>query len=272
MIWAETFGHNRTLDEICLVFSPVFYSIIYQGEPIHKFCKFVSKIFFEGEMVSLSCARIWLLKTIWNIFVVRTEDKLRSNFCYIFIISSWNICAEHFNDEYECYQRIVRVSLLYDEWSFYKEKVFFSHLFISDSSVQPFRKWTLKQSIQNTWVKSEESLFYIRPGTDNFTLRLLNDSPTRWLTSDQCSDHCLPWWGLMGVSWSDTNAVMMTSLGDQLSVILLTHHWVEYKVKCPHIVKLETQRIGRKWHNELKYLVSEWMCLHEYLNIGRSSA
>ena len=62
------------------------HSIIYQGEPIHKFCKFVSKIFFEGEMVSLSCARIWLLKTIWNIFVVRTEDKLRSNFCYIFII------------------------------------------------------------------------------------------------------------------------------------------------------------------------------------------
>ena len=60
-----------------------------------------------------------------------------------------------------------------------------SYLFISVSSVHPFRKWTLKQSIQNTWVKSEESLFYIRPGTDNFTLRLLKDSPTGWMTSDQ---------------------------------------------------------------------------------------
>ena len=95
--WAQSYSSgwnmSRSLASI--------HSIIYQGEPIHKFCKFVSKIFFEGEMVSLSCARIWLLKTIWNIFVVRTEDKLRSNFCYIFIIFSWYICAEHFNDEYE---------------------------------------------------------------------------------------------------------------------------------------------------------------------------
>ena len=132
-----------------------------------------------------------------------------------------------------------------------------SYLFISVSSVHPFRKWTLKQSIQNTWVKSEESLFYIRPGTDNFTLRLLKDSPTRWLTSDQWL-LCHPWWEVTGVTWcSDTNAVMMTSLGDTVSVILLTHLEVEYKVKCPHIVKLETQRIGRKWHNDLKYLVSD---------------
>ena len=179
-LWAQSYSSgwnmSRSLASI--------HSIIYQGEPIHKFCKFVSKIFFEGEMVSLSCARIWLLKTIWNIFVVRTEDKLRSNFCYIFIIFFKIYLRRTFQRWiWKCYQRIVRVSLLYDEWSFYKEKVFFSPLFISDSSVQPFRKWTLKQSIQNTWVKSEESLFYIRPGTDNFTLRLLNDSPTRWLTS-----------------------------------------------------------------------------------------
>ena len=60
---------------------------------------------------------------------------------------------------------------------------------------------------------------------------------------------------LLGVS--DTNAVMMTLRGDTVSVILLTHRKVEYKVKCPHIVKLETQRIGREWHDHLKYLVSE---------------
>ena len=52
---------------------------------------------------------------------------------------------------------------------------------------------------------------------------------------------------------SDTNVSIMTSLGEQMSVIWLTHLLVE----CPHIVKLETERVGRKWHNDLKYVVSE---------------
>ena len=40
---------------------------------------------------------------------------------------SQNTCDEDSNDEYECYLRTVKVSLLYDEWSFYKEKLFFSY-------------------------------------------------------------------------------------------------------------------------------------------------
>ena len=167
---------------------------------------------------------------------------------------SQNTCDEDSNDEYECYLRTVKVSLLYDEWSFYKEKLFFSYLFIWDSSVHPFRKWTLKQSIQNTWVKSEESLFYIRPGTDWYIyIKVIKWFPNK--TTDQCSDHwlCLSWWEVMGDSCSDTNVSIMTSLGKQMSVILLTHLLVE----CPHIVKLETERVGRKWYNDLKYVVSE---------------
>ena len=61
----------------------------------------------------------------------------------------------------------------------------------------------------------------------------------------------------MGDTCSDTNAAMMTSLGEQVSVILLTHLLVEYKVRCPHIVKLEIEKIRRKWYSELKYVVSE---------------
>ena len=70
-------------------------------------------------------------------------------------------------------------------------------------------------------------------------------------------DWCVSWWKVMGDTFSDTNAAMMTSLGEQVSVILLTHLLVEYKVRCPHIVKLETERIGRKEHSDLKYVVSE---------------
>ena len=84
--------------------------------------------------------------------------------------------------------------------------------------------------------------------------------------TDQCSAGTPGWWEVMGVTWSDRNAVLMTSLGDTVSVILLTHLLVEYKVKCPHIVKLKTQRIRRKWHNDLKYIVSD-MNVNEYFNM-----